>query len=321
MKRIFWLEPEPQTLWNALELDQTDGRMTLEQFAYYFGTKEEDLSNSQKWSVAHKNMETPAQDFSASFHHLKAAQRRNPSRREDISQNDVKSMSCNETISAVLLMLESTELRARDLFRELDAGSDRHLDVDELQGALNVLGLPLTRDQTRSVINIFDRDGDRQLKYSEFIRLMAFVQNQRDIEKNEVETNSSNNPTLYEESEVNHKPTTVRDAARCSKARKQREEIAKEIGVDKIDPLDYKRLEMVSNGIYNSKRKVRTLFKLMDVNGSKNIDGNELYQGLQECNVDVSLDECNALVEYFSKGSGSLKYSQFMKMLAASSKK
>ena len=87
---------------------------------------------------------------------------------------------------------------------------------------------------------------------------------------------------------------------------------------DSIDPLDYKRLEMISNGVYSSKRKVRTLFKLMDQDGSKNVDAEELCHGLQECQVQVTQEECTALVNYFSQGNGGLKYSQFMRMLAAS---
>jgi Ca2+-binding EF-hand superfamily protein len=124
--------------------------------------------------------------------------------------------------------------------------------------------------------------------------------------------------TNFQESEVSYKPTTVRDAARCSKARKQREEVAQAIGVDSIDSLDYKRLEMISNGIYSSKRKVRTLFKLMDQDGSKNVDAKELCHGLQECQVQVTQEECTALVNHFSQGNGALKYSQFIRMLAAS---
>jgi len=332
LQRIFWLDPDPQDLWEALDMTARNGTLDLVEFTRVFGTVEQDLSNAQKWSVAHHHEATPDQDTTAAYRNLRAAQQRNPTRQRDTSRSDLDAMSCNETISIILKTLESTEIRARKLFQELDAGQDRGLDVNELHGALNVLGLPVTKQHTASVIHVFDKDLDRKLKYSEFIRLMAFVQNQRDVEQNGEEARMRRNggarsssttssyaiDTNYQESEVSYKPTTVRDAARCSKARKQREEVAQAIGVDSIDPLDYKRLEMISNGIYSSKRKVRTLFKLMDQDGSKNVDAEELCHGLQECQVQVTQEECTALVNHFSQGNGALKYSQFIRMLAAS---
>ena len=330
LQRVFWLQPDRQLLWEALDLDRTQGKMSLQNFTRHFGTKVSDLSNSQKWSTTHTNTATPEQNLdTAAYRHLKAAQARNPTRQPDISTHDLNAMAGTDIIATILHTLESTEIRAKQLFQELDAGQDRRLNATELQNALQVLGLPVSFEQTASVIQIFDRDGDRELKYSEFLRLLSFVQQQRDIEKvdiRDIQHNASNRygddySSKYEdftEAEVSYKPTTVQDAARCSKARKQREEVSSTLGVDTISALDYKRLEMISNGVYASRRKVRMIFKLMDMDGDKRVNAEELVAGLDECRVRVSVAEAEALVDHFSEGSGSLTFSNFMRLLAAS---
>ena len=323
LSRIFWLQPDPQLLWDALNMNDTNGQMDLTLFAYYFGTIEEDISNPNKWSKAVEATATPTQDSDAAYRHLRHAQSFNPTRQEDITSSDLNKMQTEEIITAVLTTLESTELGARKLFSELDSGRDKKLDVNELCRALRNLGLPMTRTQTSSVMRMFDRDQDRKLSYSEFVRLLSFVQNQRDIENDNDRAQQQ-----YEQKNkgMMQRPTTVREASRCSAARKQRKEISTVIGLNVsegeiIDPLDYNLLERISNGIYSSRRKVRTLFKLMDngVNGGdKRLDPEELKNGLVEVGVqNITIDHANALVKHFSNGEGSLRYSQFVKMLAS----
>mgnify|MGYP001206163964 CR=1 FL=1 len=328
LSRVLSFNAEPQLLWEALSLEETNGKMTLSAFAQYFGTTEEDLSNQVNWS-SHQAAKTPKQDeriSNAAFNNLKRAQSRNINRREEITSDELDSMECGETIAEILNTLESTELTARKLFQELDAGSNKRLDSEELRAALNVLGLPVTSRQTSAVVQMFDRDGDNMLKYSEFLRLVAFVQSQRDIDGGEEEASSSasaappaNSYYASKYADESKPERKIKQAARCSAARKQREEVARVVGLPSINPLDYKLLEEISNGVYSSRRKVRHLFKMMDRDGDKRLNAEELSNGLKECRVNIDSAHAQALVNHFGQN-GSLKYSQFMRMLASSSK-
>jgi Ca2+-binding EF-hand superfamily protein len=315
LERVFWIQPDPQQLWEALEMQDTNGKMSLETFARHFGTQEEDLGNPNKWSknVSSSKVSTPRQDTNAAFRHLRHSQSQNPTRREKTTTAELNNMHMDEALAAVLKTLESTELGQRKLFNELDSGRNKSLDSNELHQALHNLGLPMTRQQTSSVIRMFDRDGDHALSYSEFVRLLSFVQRQRDIE---VEHARPRKKQQIRQGTL--RPETVRDASRCSAARKQREAVAKVTGVAIVDPLDYNLLERISNGVYASRRKVRTLFKLMDHDGTKSLNAEELHAGLEECGVEgVDIAHAEALVEHFSNGKDELRYSSFIKMLAA----
>lgn len=64
--------------------------------------------------------------------------------------------------------MKKLQTRAYDMFREIDKDGTGSLDEDEFRSALNGLGLALSPEDWKLILNIADSNGDGQLSYREF---------------------------------------------------------------------------------------------------------------------------------------------------------
>lgn len=65
---------------------------------------------------------------------------------------------------------EDSELM--EAFDYYDANKDGRVSVSELQSALGRLGMPVSEEEARKMIQTADRDGDEQVSFEEFAELM-----------------------------------------------------------------------------------------------------------------------------------------------------
>jgi len=59
-----------------------------------------------------------------------------------------------------------------DIFREMDRNDDGELDIDEIEQALDKIGLPLSRDESKKIVSKFSIRGTT-IKYKTFVKALA----------------------------------------------------------------------------------------------------------------------------------------------------
>lgn len=307
LARVFGLHTDGRTLWNAFNLDTSKrpGKMSLKEFAQRL-SESGSASLPGMSSGARQKAATPMQDESTRYRNLRSAAERDPKRNGDVPAGSNR----DSVIAHVVEKLNRTEMSMRELFREMDVSHNKKLDANELLQAVRACGASsdaFSIEQARTVLACFDRDKDGNLSFSDFVRLLAFTEHQEE-QRNHDDVRV----------EVSKTMGTVRAAAaRASKHRAARL-VSKNLGLSKnISSREYGAIKLISDAVYGSRRKVRHLFRLMDTDGSRTLNSEELRVGLSECGLQMDIEDVSALVDHFSQQSGELSYSKFIKLLAA----
>ena len=337
--RLFGLRVDPAALWRAFDLDNTarPGKLSLEEFAVRLEARGGvSLVDTGMSSGVHAAAETPRQDDSASFRHLRAAAGRDPSRLKNTAATAAAAAAAADAdgasaamISSVVKKLQRTEMSMRTLFREMDASHNKRLDAQELLGAMRACGAA-TDDfgitEARTVLAAFDRDRDGNLTFSDFVRLLAFTEKEEDEREHApVAAAAAPPPLSRRKAERRHcsppafiVPGAVRAAAARASASRAAVSVSHKMGLSScLSSKEYRAIKQISDAVYGSRRKVRQLFRMMDNDGDRQVDAAELQAGLSECGLEMNLEDVSVLVQHFAQESGKLSYSKFIKLLAA----
>lgn len=65
------------------------------------------------------------------------------------------------------------DIEMQEAFKVFDKDGNGLISADELQQVMSQLGLAVTVDQVRDLIKQVDMDGDGQVNYKEFVKLMS----------------------------------------------------------------------------------------------------------------------------------------------------
>ena len=337
--RLFGMRDlDREKLWQAFGLDRCSrpGKLTLEEFATRLEARGGvSLVDTGMSSGVHVAAATPRQDSRASFRHLRAAARQDPTRVKSLGLS-AKADDSSALINGVVEKLQRTEMSMRKLFREMDASRNNRLDAQELIGAMRACGAhpaDFGIAEAETVIEIFDRNGDSEITFSDFVRLLAYTEKEEETREHlQVDaaappsqvTNVLDNRRSADTKRVKAKPPTafpvsgaVRTAAARASATRAAVSVSKKMGLsNSLSAKEYRAIKQISDAVYGSRRKVRQLFRMMDTDGDKRLDAAELQAGLSECGLKIDLEEIARLVGHFCKDGG-LSFSKFVKLLAA----
>eukprot|EP00945_MAST-04E_sp_MAST-4E-sp1_P007524 g7524.t1 len=219
-------------------------------------------------------------------------------------------VNVNDLLRAVIARLNSTHFKMKRMFNEMDADNSGKISSDQFAAGLEACGLRLSGGQVYTIFDLFDIGGDGQLSYSEFIKLLAFISR---IDHRE-EQSSKPAPTP--------RPSVVSNVARRSHARRNRESASQSLGrTDVMGEADYELIKAISDAVYSTRKRVKKVFHRLDKDGSGSVSVTEAFNGFQKLGVQLTVQQVEALVDVFDEnGDGGLRYSEFVRMLAESSK-
>lgn len=69
---------------------------------------------------------------------------------------------------------ENAEEEMMEAFKIFDADGNGNITAEELRQIMENLGEKLTKDEVEAMVKEADTDGDGQINYNEFVRMMLF---------------------------------------------------------------------------------------------------------------------------------------------------
>ena len=69
---------------------------------------------------------------------------------------------------------ENAEEEMMEAFKIFDADGNGNITAEELRQIMENLGEKLTKDEVEAMVKEADMDGDGQINYNEFVRMMLF---------------------------------------------------------------------------------------------------------------------------------------------------
>ena len=311
----FGLKISEANLVEAYDMTDTQNpyMLTLREFTQrvYGGPSRGSYGDSAAYDgdrVRYKSAQTPEQEFMA-MHHRRL---RRAAGREDGTYDTTGGGQLVETVIATL---NNTHLKMKRIFQDIDVDNSGKISPKEFASGLIACGLSLSEDQVLSIFNLFDNNGDGELSYHEFIRLLGHVSttDHRDDRIRE--------KTLTEVSHEAKGPSAlVAATARRAHLLKRRKEAAAQIGLSTpFSKPDYNLLRDISDAVYASRHALRKVFRKLDKSGSGGLSVSEAHAGFKHLGVTLSKEDVKNIVNAFdTNGDGELRYNEFVKMLAAS---
>ena len=185
------------------------------------------------------------------------------------------------------------------------------MSAEQFAAGLEACGLRLSGTQVYSIFELFDKSGDGQLSYSEFVKLLAFI--------SRLDHRDEDGGNSFVSS---HSSTVVAKVAQKSHARRNRESASQSLGHAQVmTGADYELIKAISDVVYSRRKRVRKVFQSMDRDGSGSLSVTEAFDGFQKLGLQLTVPQVEALIAVFDEnGDGGLRYSEFVRMLAESSK-
>ena len=198
----------------------------------------------------------------------------------------------------------------RALFEAMDKDGSSSVSVQEFQQAIDRLGLGLTKEQAKAVVDTIDADGNGEIVYEEFVDRLW-----RHVEMRQAEHDATQGPELSALQIQEQRRKEEAQAEEDTRAAPTEEQARK-----RAQALVANRMEVLRNAVvYGStasegktKHKARklygvdvtsvaTLFCAIDKDGSGSIDTNELHEALKRMGLELSEEQLQLIVADIDK--------------------
>lgn len=228
-----------------------------------------------------------------------------------------ESSPAHVAVGKIVTTLDDRKMKLRAAFKKLDVDNDGSISAEDLPKGLASIGVYISETRASKMVHAFDRTGDGRLHYHEFVRLLSATRAEAHEEKTTAAAQTSGHATATsapapESAGPSSEPELETDGLVAAGT--------EEGGLPEPDDESLSDLlAAISYSVYSSYRGARKAFGVFDASsGDKQVSKTELADGLKKAQIECSPAELEAIYERFDlDGSGSLSFSQFVKLLAA----
>eukprot|EP01043_Picozoa_sp_COSAG02_P073616 COSAG02_NODE_14386_length_1277_cov_3.599564_2_plen_281_part_01 len=223
-------------------------------------------------------------------------------------------------VAKIVTVLDDRKMKLRAAFQKLDVDNDGSISAEDLPKGLASIGVYISPTRASKMVRAFDRTGDGRLHYHEFVRLLSATRAEAHEEKTAAAVQAAGHAAAVgdagspaPEPTVASVPEPELEEARLVAAGTE------EGGLSEPEDESFSDLlAAISYSVYSSYRGARKAFGMFDASsGDKQVSKTEMAAGLRKARIECSPAELDAIYERFDlDGSGSLSFSQFVKLLA-----
>eukprot|EP01028_Stygiella_incarcerata_P005960 TRINITY_DN2459_c0_g1_i1.p1 TRINITY_DN2459_c0_g1~~TRINITY_DN2459_c0_g1_i1.p1 ORF type:complete len:1822 (-),score=519.58 TRINITY_DN2459_c0_g1_i1:603-6068(-) len=236
----------------------------------------------------------------------------------------------------IALRAEYKTEKIHDLFREFDVNHDGILTMNEFRTGLSRLGVDMSDDKFKVLARVADADGNGEIDYGEFVRVMRLEDSQADpyaasslktSKKQSVkvrfsdETESTDVLNQKEEGGTS-KSFLMGTADGTPKTKLRSKSRVSETTEEKISTMtsteraDLRLRRKVVDQLLGKDSKVSELFRRLDENHDGAVSHSEFRRGLRGLGVNLTVPEFERLLSYVDADhDGEIDYAEFQRLM------
>eukprot|EP01005_Ploeotia_sp_CARIB1_P002057 NODE_96_length_1635_cov_524.596154_g94_i0.p1 GENE.NODE_96_length_1635_cov_524.596154_g94_i0~~NODE_96_length_1635_cov_524.596154_g94_i0.p1 ORF type:complete len:456 (-),score=70.42 NODE_96_length_1635_cov_524.596154_g94_i0:174-1541(-) len=186
-----------------------------------------------------------------------------------------------KAIEKIVQVFEDKRMKLMDAFRRMDTDCTGKLSLELFMSGLDHIGVSITEPRARRLLQKYSA-GDNTLSYTEFVRMISTTLSEHNV-NNSRDVMQQDTPNVQEDNE---------DDLMC--------------------------LQAISAAVYSTYHDTHKMFNKLDKTGDKRITQEDFLAHMQKLGVSLSEEEVGSLFKRFDRdGSGTLRYCEFLRMLAA----